>query len=102
MVGVVSAFWVRGGLAMSAFGMTLQDLHGQPASRWLSGRRALLAWLPILILGTLAELSHNFLGTVIVAALCCRFLVRHIIAICHRRAAFKIGRLELGSTQTTF
>ena len=53
VIGPIFALALRGSLLFSAFGLTLQTLDGERASRMKCLQRALLAWAPFLIAGPL-------------------------------------------------
>ena len=54
MIGPILAPALRGSLLLSAFGLTLQTLDGERASRMKCLQRALLAWAPFLVAGPLS------------------------------------------------
>ena len=56
LFSVVSAFLIRGGPGLQLFGMTLRNVRGGPSGRLRSGLRAVVAWLPLLVLTSLMGL----------------------------------------------
>src|SRR5262249_21605784 len=51
---IIWAFLTRGGLTSQVFGLALQRADGRPASRLQCALRALLSWLPLILLLVLA------------------------------------------------